>query len=97
MQNGSTHQDSTGLTISLLLPNNVLALPVQELQMICHHSLLAFMDDFGIGAGVQVLPTSHLFIFQPPQNLEEEKDGKTRAIQQVSNYNVSAGFKKPNI
>lgn len=60
----------TALTLSLLLPNDALALPVQELQMIRHHPLLAFMDDFGIGAGVQVLPTSHLFVFQPPQHLE---------------------------
>lgn len=62
------------LTVSLLLPNNVLALPVQELQMICHHPLLAFMDDFAVGAGVQVLPTSHLFVFQSCQNLQDEEE-----------------------
>lgn len=60
-----------GLTISLLLPDNVLALPVQELQVVRHHSLLAFMNDFGVGAGVQVLPTSHFLVFQPCQNLVE--------------------------
>lgn len=60
-----------GLTISLLLPDNVLALPVQELQVVRHHSLLAFVNDFGVGAGVQVLPTSHFLVFQPCQNLVE--------------------------
>lgn len=69
-----------GLTVSLLLPNNALTLPVQELQVICHHPLLAFMDDFAVGAWVQVLPTSHLFIFQPSQNLREEKCGDTCLI-----------------
>lgn len=39
--------------------------------MICHHPLLAFMNDFAVRAGVQVLPTSDLFVFQPRQNLEE--------------------------
>lgn len=83
-------------TISLLLPNYVLALPMQELQMVCHHSLLAFMDDFGIGAWVQVLPTSHFLVFQPAQNLKEENDGmrvsfqmSTRQIQQKSMYMMS--------
>lgn len=46
---------------------------MQELQMVCHHSLLAFVDDFGIGAWVQVFPTSHLLVFQPAQNLKGEK------------------------
>lgn len=59
------------LTISLLLPDNVLALPVQELQVVRHHPLLAFVNDFGVGAGVQVLPTSHFLVFQPCQNLVE--------------------------
>lgn len=77
-------KDSGGLTVSLLLPNNVLALPMQELQMICHHPLLAFMNDFGIGAGVQVLTTSHLFVFQPSQNLEQG-----RSQIQISNYKVA--------
>lgn len=62
-----------GLTVSLLLPDDVLALPVQEVQVVCNHSLLAFMDDFGVGAGVKILPTSHLLIFQPSQNLKEHK------------------------
>lgn len=52
-------------TFSLLLPDDALALPVQELQMVGHHSLLAFVDDFGVGAGVQVFPASHFLIFQP--------------------------------
>lgn len=62
-----------GLTVSLLLPGDVLALPVQEVQVVCDHPLLAFMDDFGVGAGVKILPTSHLLIFQPSQNLKEHK------------------------
>lgn len=62
-----------GLTVSLLLPDDVLALPVQEVQVVCDHPLLAFMDDFGVGAGVKILPTSHLLIFQPSQNLKEHK------------------------
>lgn len=65
--------EHTRLTVSLLLPNDALALPVQELQVICHHPLLAFVDDFGVGAGVQVLPASHFFVFQPRQNLEKVK------------------------
>lgn len=85
-------KDSSGLTLSLLLPNNALALPMQELQMICHHPLLAFMDDFGIGARVQVLPTSHLFVFQPPQNLEEKKDGK-RGAEVKNNKSVGTMYR----
>lgn len=61
------------LTVSLLLSDDVLALPVQELQVVCNHPLLAFMDDFGVGAGVKILTTSHLLIFQPSQNLKEHK------------------------
>lgn len=63
-----------GLTVSFLLPDDVLALPVQEVQVVCNHSLLAFMDDFGVGAGVKILPTSHLLIFQPSQNLKKHKE-----------------------
>lgn len=62
-----------GLTVSLLLSDDVLALPVQEVQVVCNHPLLAFMDDFGVGAGVKILTTSHLLIFQPSQNLKEHK------------------------
>lgn len=62
-----------GLTVSLLLTNDVLALPVQEVQVVCNHPLLAFVDDFGVGAGVKILPTSHLLIFQPSQNLKEHQ------------------------
>lgn len=62
-----------GLTVSFLLPDDVLALPVQEVQVVCNHSLLAFMDDFGVGAGVKIFPTSHLLIFQPSQNLKKHK------------------------
>lgn len=62
-----------GLTVSLLLSDDVLALPMQEVQVVCNHSLLAFMDDFGVGAGVKILPTSHLLIFQPSQNLKEHE------------------------
>lgn len=65
-------RERSGLTVSLLLSNNALALAVQELQMICHHPLLAFVNDFGVRAGVQVLPTSDLFIFQPSQNLQKD-------------------------
>ena len=43
-----------------------------------HHPLLTFVDDFGVGAGVQVLPTSHFFIFQSPQNLEENEEGEKK-------------------
>lgn len=43
---------NSALTFPLFLPDYVLALSVQELEMIGHHPLLAFMNDFGIGAGV---------------------------------------------
>lgn len=58
-------KDNVRPTLSPLLSNDVLTLPVKELQVICHHPLLAFMDDFGVGAGVQVLSTSHSFFLQP--------------------------------
>ena len=57
-------------TFSPLLPDDVLTLAVQELQVVGHHPLLALVEDFGIGAGVEVLPTPHLLVFQPSQDLQ---------------------------
>ena len=62
-------------TFSPLLPDDVLTLAVQELQVVGHHPLLALVEDFGVGAGVEVLPTPHLLVFQPPQDLQEEEEG----------------------
>ncbi|TNN75180.1 hypothetical protein EYF80_014590 [Liparis tanakae] len=50
------------LTLSLLLSNDALALPVQELQVVRYHPLLAFVDDFGVGAGVKKWPFEDLLI-----------------------------------
>ena len=62
-------------TFSPLLPDDVLTLAVQELQVIGHHPLLALVEDFGVGAGVEVLPTPHLLVFQPSQDLQERNEG----------------------
>lgn len=59
-------ENKTVQTVSLFLSDDVLALSMQELQVVSHHPLLAFVDHFGIGTWMQVLPTSHFFVFQTP-------------------------------
>ena len=58
-------------TVSLLFLDDVLALGVQETQMIGYHARLTLLGDLGVGAFVEELPAAVILLIQLLNHLQK--------------------------